>query len=863
MSKPDIRVRLSAEGAREVINLIRQVKAEGQSAERSSRTLSSAAGILRTSLGTLGVAASVTGVVAFGKAAYTSASQATNFAKTLGITTEEFTRLAYAANQADIGQDSFATGMVAYQKRLSEAVTEPNGEAAKSFRQLGLDAASLKDRSLTDQLGLIADRISAIPNPADRARASADFFGRSVGSQFVRVLNGGAEGIAALGAEADRLHITLSTKTANSIDRTDAAIKRLKGTVNGLARGGLGAVAEFLVPETSVDGEIQELRNKRAGAERDLAMPNLTGEAREREQQRLDGIIKQLRELEAVQIRLREESENAWWLKRGAGQGLLPGDTKASKATADAARAQVDSQLKITQEGLKAQEAAAKDYYSRGLSSLSTYYTSRRALVEADAAAEIRAAQAKLAIVEATPAEDDEAKAQRAKDIEQLRAQIQLQRLQASRELAQLTSEEIAEQEKLARAQQGLYSELDELEGKRHAAFVRNLAREVEDLRKLLKQAGASEAEVSAAADRLSRARTASFNLDEVQRSSSAAMEAFNRDAAQIRRDQEGGLLTQYQAEKRLIDLERDRIVVLREQAATLQAAAYATGNEENIARAKEFSASVDEIAASLRSATDATSKLQQGLESGLQGGFENLVSDAVMLKIRSFGDAFNVLAGTVQRAIAQVIAELASKQLISALSNLFTMLGGIGGGGSSFLGAGYGGGGTAMAARGGELRRLAQGGAVDARGGGQLNGPGTPTSDSMLLWGSNKEFMVRAAAAQQPGGVAFLNAFNEGRITMGQIRGAIAGLQASRGMHLSIPRFASGGALDGVRTSAAAGGWREGGIRVDMTLNPAPGTDSAAFQAMMDRAKREIIESARVLVAEDAARGRGVWGRF
>lgn len=45
--------------------------------------------------------------------------------------------------------------------------------------------------------------------------------------------------------------------------------------------------------------------------------------------------------------------------------------------------------------------------------------------------------------------------------------------------------------------------------------------------------------------------------------------------------------------------------------------------------------------------------------------------------------------------------------------------------------------------------------------GGGQIRGPGTRTSDSVPIWASDREYMVRAASATQPGALSFLDDFN------------------------------------------------------------------------------------------------------
>ncbi|GAF87356.1 unnamed protein product, partial [marine sediment metagenome] len=58
--------------------------------------------------------------------------------------------------------------------------------------------------------------------------------------------------------------------------------------------------------------------------------------------------------------------------------------------------------------------------------------------------------------------------------------------------------------------------------------------------------------------------------------------------------------------------------------------------------------------------------------------------------------------------------------------------------------------------------------------GGGMISGPGTGTSDDVLLWGSNGEGVVTAKALQRMGGAAWLNRVNA----------------------LSAPKFAGGGVI-------------------------------------------------------------------
>jgi hypothetical protein len=73
------------------------------------------------------------------------------------------------------------------------------------------------------------------------------------------------------------------------------------------------------------------------------------------------------------------------------------------------------------------------------------------------------------------------------------------------------------------------------------------------------------------------------------------------------------------------------------------------------------------------------------------------------------------------------------------------------------------------LLAQGGPVVKRAQGGPIPGfPGGGLLSGPGTPTSDSILLWGSDGEYMVKAASVAKYGR-NFMDAVNEGRLPVGR----------------------------------------------------------------------------------------------
>jgi hypothetical protein len=108
----------------------------------------------------------------------------------------------------------------------------------------------------------------------------------------------------------------------------------------------------------------------------------------------------------------------------------------------------------------------------------------------------------------------------------------------------------------------------------------------------------------------------------------------------------------------------------------------------------------------------------------------------------------------------------------------------------------------SAVASAFGSAPAVADGGIVSRAGGGPIRGPGTSTSDSILAWLSNNEFVHRAKAVRYYG-LQVMHALNDMRIPRDALAAAINGFSAgglatrlAMPMLAPLPALAAGGVI-------------------------------------------------------------------
>ncbi len=202
--------------------------------------ITSFAGALQTLGGAIGVGA----LAAFADHIIELGSQIEHASVKAGVTTTAFQELAFAAKQSGVESGGLDSALIKMNRSLSLAST--GGKTQNdTLHALGLTFEQLKDLSPDKQFEIIADRISKLATPADRARAEMVLFGRA-GGELGDLIMKGAAGIEEMRKQAESLGGVMSDVTVKNLEEAHRSIDRMETSFSALAGTLIGKVAPSL-----------------------------------------------------------------------------------------------------------------------------------------------------------------------------------------------------------------------------------------------------------------------------------------------------------------------------------------------------------------------------------------------------------------------------------------------------------------------------------------------------------------------------------------------------------------------------------------------------------------------------------------
>ncbi|MDB5540523.1 MAG: hypothetical protein JWQ89_2250 [Devosia sp.] len=172
----------------------------------------------------------------------------------IGMSVEALSRLEYAAKLSDVELEGLTTGLRKFSQVVVQAAGNSQSGPAQVFAALGI---SIKDaagnlRANDAIFADVADKLSRLEDGALKTSIAMQLFGKS-GAELIPLLNSGRAGLNEAAAAADRLGITISTKTAKAAERFNDTLTVigaiLQGVTNKVMEGALPALqnlADFL-----------------------------------------------------------------------------------------------------------------------------------------------------------------------------------------------------------------------------------------------------------------------------------------------------------------------------------------------------------------------------------------------------------------------------------------------------------------------------------------------------------------------------------------------------------------------------------------------------------------------------------------
>lgn len=155
-------------------------------------------------------------------------------AQKVGISSESFSKLAYAAELSgvEVGQ---LEGALAKLAKSQDMAAQGSKEQLDIFRALGVEFRNADGtlRATDEVFADIADRFQALPDGANKTAAAMALLGRS-GAQLIPLLNGGSGGLQDMGDELQRFGGVVGPEAAKQAEQFNDDLTRLKTAATGL-----------------------------------------------------------------------------------------------------------------------------------------------------------------------------------------------------------------------------------------------------------------------------------------------------------------------------------------------------------------------------------------------------------------------------------------------------------------------------------------------------------------------------------------------------------------------------------------------------------------------------------------------------
>lgn len=785
-------------------------------------------------LGTLGIAVTAAGLVAFAKQSVDAADALNDLRQQTGVNAGTLQALGLVADQSGASMDDLS-GIFA---RLSKALVElrqGDKTTVATFKAIGLSAKDLANATPDQALVRVASALTKVSDPANKSAIAMRLLGRS-GAEVIPFLDALAnDALPKATAELGKFGALLSDDTIQAADEFNDQLALMKTVSKGLLANVIAdmiqtakAVKELndatghlvgSIPGVRLFGEtVSDVWRRLAAMTGNPLNPfSLLATQVENVLSRVQAVRRAVAGTQSFAFRDVEGGASSAPL--GTLSGDIPDFTKVAaieNARLAAERASAQRTLAARVQAIAAAEAADRAAFDRGLESLDAYYRNRVQRIRDGVSAEVQSLQAERNALAASPvASDDPAAAvNRQQQLADLAGKIAQAKAKGAADEAAAGRDRLQMEQDLTDRVLAFEGQLAQLRGDGLTANVEASRQWLRDYETALTQMGVKSEEVANRVRAAWSLRTDADSFEDTSRRMQQAMASLETDRDAIRQKAAQGLLSESQAEQQILALEQSRLPNLRAIQTAMADIAARLGDPALIDAAKRLGVELGNVGVKVRDSDIALKNIGTTIREGMTNDLATFLGSTIN-QVQGFGDALNKLAlsflSTIQQALAKVIATRAMEVVFDigkdsgtaasatalgaagatvagAAAATTASAGALGAAGATVLSAA-----AAMTAAAAALAAARVGGLGLATGG-YVSGPGTGTSDSIPAWLSNGEYVIRADAVKRLG-VSYLNAINSGGF-------------AARASVPRVARYAGGGLVSSAAlTGGAAGG--------------------------------------------------------
>lgn len=155
----------------------------------------------------------------------------------LGVTTASLQEYRYAASQAGLSQEDMDQALSQLTRRIGEAASGTKAQK-EAFEKLGVSVKGANGEIIDAgaAIPVIADALSKVHSPAERAAILMDLFGRS-GQKLEPLLSGGSKAVNELREAAHKLGLVLSEDQIQRADETADKLSSLNQVLSAQIAG--------------------------------------------------------------------------------------------------------------------------------------------------------------------------------------------------------------------------------------------------------------------------------------------------------------------------------------------------------------------------------------------------------------------------------------------------------------------------------------------------------------------------------------------------------------------------------------------------------------------------------------------------